>query len=165
IRLIEMFAVVTVCEDRKAAVKFDPANAAEGRLTHDEAALAVEQQAVGAGVLAIDHLLAVFVAPPNMATAAGEEAELGMPRGSFAGALVGEKLRFCAGHEDFVSREGCAGACERQLQEHKARDRSIETYEHRICSVRCQRRVLKSIGAGFQFEISSQGQSGRSMFL
>ena len=91
--LVEPFAVVRVGEHGERAVVFDAADAAERRLAHDEAALAVEEQAVGAGVLAIDGLLAVAVAAIDVAAAAGEQAELGMPGRAFAGTFFLEAAR------------------------------------------------------------------------
>src|SRR5262249_36780409 len=69
-----------------------------------QAALLVEEQAVGAGVLAVDLRLAVAVQPHDVAVAAGQDAELGVPRRPLAaGAFTGLGLKRRALLEDGIA--------------------------------------------------------------
>src|SRR5262249_44198520 len=73
-------ALDPVGEDGELAAAVDAGDAPLLRLAAHEPALAVEQQAVGARPLAVDRRLAVAVEAVDAALAAGEHAELRVPR-------------------------------------------------------------------------------------
>src|SRR5207237_110839 len=84
-----------------ATVRFGAGDAPEVRLAREQAALVVEQQSIGSGVLAVDMRFALPIEPANVPVAAGENAQLGMPRGSLApGAVFGLDLEPGARGED-----------------------------------------------------------------
>jgi hypothetical protein len=77
--LVEGLAAERIGEDDNLAFSFGARDTPAGRLTGEQTALAVEEQAVSSGVFAVDSRLAVAVELHDMAIATGQDAEFGVP--------------------------------------------------------------------------------------
>src|SRR5262249_44635017 len=105
-----------------------------------EAAPGVEEEAVGVGVLAEDVRLALAVEPADVAVAAGEHAELRVPRRALAaGALARLDPEQGAGVEDRFFGGGRRG-------EGQGAERDADEVAHRITSSRRLRPTTDPVG-------------------
>ena len=110
--LIEPLPLVAVDQDGEVAICLETRDPALDRLGDNQPPLPVEQQPIRPGILAKDGLPTLQVAAVDVAAATGQQAQLRVPGGAFAGPFLGEQLWFGPRGENWV---GGAGS----VREHK----------------------------------------------
>jgi hypothetical protein len=125
--MVVALALVAIGEDEDGAVGSRGGDAAQFGLTGEEPARGVKKQPVGAGALTKDVRLAVAIEPVDVPVAAGEHAELGIPRRPLASrAAGGLHLKLGVGGKDSdLVRMNDGGQKDQQgHQRHQAHDGS-----------------------------------------